>query len=146
MGSPSRRRSANAANACPASAPAASSACAISQARAFPSTRPRSMCASSGGRALCAMSCAKVITSGSRDSGRGFLAQRGELLGLVLGGKRAGQLGKVAIHDVLDLVQREVDAVIGHASLREIVGADALGAVAAADQALARRRLFRRLL
>ncbi len=71
-----------------------------------------------------------MFTSGSRNSGHRFLAQRGELLGLVLGGQRPGQFGQVAIHDVLDLVQRQVDAVIGDARLREVVGADALGAVA----------------
>src|ERR1039458_3432068 len=146
MGSPWRRRPAKAANACSASAPGTSFACAISQACVFPSTRSRSMRASSGGRALCAMSCARLIMSGSRrDSGRGFLAQRGELLRLVLGDQRPGQFCQVAVHDVLDLVQRQVDAVVGDTPLREVVGANALGTVAAAYQALARRRLFRRL-
>jgi methyl-accepting chemotaxis protein len=51
------------------------------------------------------------------------------------------QFGHVAVHDRrVDLVQRQVDAVVGDAALRKVVGADALGAVAAADQALARVR------
>ena len=37
----------------------------------------------------------------------------------------------------LQLVRREVDAVIGHAALREVIGANLLGAIAGADLALA---------
>src|SRR5260221_14330023 len=43
-------------------------------------------------------------------------------------------------HHLVDLVEREVDAVVAHSPLREIIGADALRAVAGADLALARRR------
>src|SRR5487761_2179340 len=131
MGSPLARRSTKAANARSASAPAASSACAISQARVFPNTRSSSMRASSGGRPLCARSSAMAGTSGSQLRGRrGFLAQRGKLFGLVLGNKGPGQFGEIAVHDVLDLVQRQIDAVVSDAPLRKVVGADALGAVA----------------
>ncbi len=42
-----------------------------------------------------------------------------------------------AFHDRLDLVEREIDAVVGHTPLREIVGADALGTIARADLVLA---------
>src|SRR6266853_1397348 len=38
-----------------------------------------------------------------------------------------------AVHYIRELVQSEADAVIGHAVLREIVSADLLAAVAAAD-------------
>ena len=69
-----------------------------------------------------------------------------ELVGLVLGGERVGEVVQVAVHDLLDLVQREVDAVVGHAALREVVGADAVGAVAGADEALPLGGLLRRLL
>src|SRR5258706_9937101 len=74
------------------------------------------------------------------------LGEAGKLLGLVLGGERRGDLREVAVHDVLDLVEGQVDAVVGHASLREVVGADAVGAVPRADQALPLRGLLRRLL
>src|ERR1700728_4765471 len=40
-------------------------------------------------------------------------------------------------HDLGQLVEREIDAVVGHAALRKIVGADAFGAVAGADLAAA---------
>src|ERR1700733_10950964 len=64
------------------------------------------------------------------------LREAGQQLRLVLGGERAGEVAEVAVHDRVDLVQREVDAVVGHAALREVVGADAVRAVARADQAL----------
>src|SRR5581483_1731000 len=66
------------------------------------------------------------------------LRQRRELLGLVLGHQARGELVEVAVHDGVDLVERETDAVVGHAPLREVVRADALGAVARSDQRLAR--------
>ena len=44
---------------------------------------------------------------------------------------------------LVELVEGEVDAVVGHPPLRKIVGADALRAVARADLALARRRRAR---
>ena len=44
-----------------------------------------------------------------------------------------------AHHHPVELVERQVDAVVGEATLREIVGADALRAVARADLRLARR-------
>ncbi len=70
------------------------------------------------------------------------LFQLGQLLGLagVLQGLQ--HLVQVAFHDGQQLVQREVDAVVGQAPLREVVGADAVAAVAAADQALARGGLL----
>ena len=57
----------------------------------------------------------------------------------------ADQLARVAVHDVVELVERQIDAVIGDAALRKIIGADALGAVARADLELARLRLRTRL-
>ena len=48
---------------------------------------------------------------------------------------------RVARHDLVELVEGQVDAVVGHPALREVVGADALGAVARADlRARGRRR------
>ena len=48
---------------------------------------------------------------------------------------------QLAVHDALDLVERQVDAVVGDAALREVVGADALGTVARADQGFAQGRV-----
>ncbi len=52
----------------------------------------------------------------------------------MFGHQRVGEFADFAVHDVIHLVQREVDAVVGDAALREIVGADALGTVAATHQ------------
>src|SRR5664279_385140 len=57
-------------------------------------------------------------------------AQLGQLLGLVFLRQRLGQLEQIAIHDRVDLVEREVDAVIGHPPLREVIRANALAAIA----------------
>ena len=62
-------------------------------------------------------------------------------LGLVLGDQRVDDLvQRLALHHLGQIVERQVDAVVGDAALREIVGADALGAVARADLVLAARR------
>src|SRR5437764_1172652 len=74
----------------------------------------------------------------ARPSSR-FFGELGELLGLLLGGERVDEVVELAVHDAVDLVQGEIDAVVGDAALREVVGADALGAVARADQRLAGR-------
>src|SRR5512134_3805597 len=73
---------------------------------------------------------------------RPVLAERGQLFRLVLLREGVRQLGEVAVHDRVDPVEREVDPVVGDATLRKIVGADALAAIAAADHALAHRRLL----
>src|SRR5262249_56338437 len=44
---------------------------------------------------------------------------------------------RAPFHHLVELVEREVDAMVGDAALGEIVGADAFAAVAAADLALA---------
>src|SRR5882672_6595718 len=67
-----------------------------------------------------------------------LIGERGELLGLVLGEQRLRQLEEIAVHDVVDLVEGETDAVIGDPSLRKIISADALGAVPRTDQGFAR--------
>src|SRR5687768_15800802 len=70
-----------------------------------------------------------------RPSPRSF--QLREPLRLVAGDQRIDDLVQLTVHDPVDLVEREVDAVVRHAPLREVVGADPLGAVARADLALA---------
>ena len=72
---------------------------------------------------------------GSGMTARSFLGRQSRRL--VLGGQRVDELVQLAHHDPVDLVQRQIDAVVGHAALREIVGADALAAVAGADLGLA---------
>jgi len=52
------------------------------------------------------------------------------------GGERVEQFIEIAVNHLLELVEREVDPVIGDAALREVVGSNALGAVARADQRL----------
>src|SRR5882757_9711682 len=62
----------------------------------------------------------------------------GELGGLMLGRQRIDQFAQRFARDHLrQLVEREVDAVVGDAALRKIIGADALRAVAGADLLLA---------
>src|SRR5438445_7008812 len=88
---------------------------------------------------------APVSTAFTPDPPSALFGERGELLGLVLCEQRLRQLGKVAVHDVVDLVKGETDAVVGDPSLRKIVGADAFGTVARADQGFARRGFLRLL-
>src|SRR5699024_1636457 len=117
----------------------ATSALPYSQVVETPSTWASSSRASSSALSLCACSC--VLASRSvRPTvvmvAALFCAQRGQLLGLVFAGQRADHFVQVAGHDVIKLVQRQVDAVVGDPALGEIVGTNALGAVAAADQLL----------
>ncbi len=55
----------------------------------------------------------------------------------MLAPQRADELIESAVHDVREPVEREIDAMVRDAALREIVGADAFGAVAGADLAAA---------
>src|SRR5262249_39962659 len=55
-----------------------------------------------------------------------------ELLGLVVGGERVQHLVHAPFEEVLETMQGELDAVVGHAPLGEVVGADLLAAVAGA--------------
>ena len=61
--------------------------------------------------------------------------QFGQLFGLALGLQGSDHVVQFAVHDERQLVEREVDAVVCQATLREVVGPDAVAAVAAADQA-----------
>src|SRR5262249_4264225 len=53
-----------------------------------------------------------------------------QALGLMPGDQGLQQLVQIAVDDAVELVQGETDAVIGHAILREIIGADLLRAFA----------------
>ena len=69
--------------------------------------------------------------AGDQSSRRAFGRQQ---FGLVLGHQRVDDLvQRLAFHHLRQLVQRQIDAVIGDAALRKIIGADAFGAVAGAD-------------
>src|SRR4029077_13568950 len=81
---------------------------------------------SQGRHPACRCGGARTTEGHSR---RGALG--GELCGLVLGGQRVDQLVQRLSRDHLwQLVERQIDAVVGDAALREIIGADALAAVA----------------
>ena len=91
---------------------------------------------------------AGIVDAGSGQRPRGFVqghcsSRRFEFrqpVGLVLGHQRVDDLAQfVAGDDARQIVERQVDAVVGDAALREIIGADALAAVARPHQALALR-------
>ena len=68
-----------------------------------------------------------------RRSRRAFGRQQ---FGLMFGHQCVDHIGeRLAFHHLRQFVERQVDAVIGDATLREIIGADAFGAVAGADLA-----------
>src|SRR5580704_2813616 len=48
--------------------------------------------------------------------------------------QRADKLVDISLHELVDLVQRQADAVIGHPALRKIIGANPLVAATAADE------------
>ena len=64
-----------------------------------------------------------------------------ELLAIVVD-EGVGNRLQVADDHLIEVVHRQADAVIGHAVLREIVGANPLAAVAGADEAFALGRPF----
>ena len=76
-------------------------------------------------------------------AGAALIHHLGKPLRLVFGHKSLDHLVEsLAGYHLVQLVEGEVDAVVGHASLREIVGPDPLGAVAGADLALSRGGAF----
>src|SRR5271157_1319743 len=68
-----------------------------------------------------------------------------QFLGLVVGGEGVENGIHLALHHEIQLMQRQADAVIRHAVLREVVGADLFAAIAGAHHA-APLRAQRRLL
>ena len=52
------------------------------------------------------------------------------------------QFGQVAIHYRLYFVQREINPVVGNAPLREVVRANPVGTIAAANESFARTCFF----
>ena len=77
-----------------------------------------------------------------RGAGLGAPSSRGlfgrEQRRLMFGDQRVDDFAqRFAFENLRQLVERQIDAVVRHAALRKIVGADALGAVAGADLAAA---------
>src|SRR5687768_3111396 len=127
----------------------ASVSCASNQARASPglpsacSSRSWTSSRSSPSAWAAARACAQFVgftANASKPTVGGF--QLGELLGATCYLQRGDHVAQVAFHDGQQLVQGQVDAVVGEASLREVVGADAVAAVARADQAFAQGRVL----
>src|SRR5277367_4052440 len=59
---------------------------------------------------------------------------RGEQLRLALGGKRIDNVVETfAVHDPVERIERQIDAMVGQPPLRKIIGADSLRPVAGAD-------------
>src|SRR6202044_1567828 len=69
-----------------------------------------------------------------------------QLFGLVFLVQRTNQLVEIAVHDIVQLVEREIDAMVGHAALRKVIGANALGTIARTHLQLARLSLLTLLL
>ena len=70
----------------------------------------------------------------SKPQYRGLKAYGGQLVGLVFLSQWLDYRVKIAGHDVVEFVQGQIDAMVGNAALREIVGANFLRTVPGADQ------------
>src|SRR6185436_4739076 len=137
IGSPARRLAAKSLKRASISGGSSRSPCAITLASENPHASASSSRASRGSIPAPASACETF------KSGR-FLGELRQPLGLVGGDQATDQVVELAVEDALDLVQRQVDPMVGHTALREVVGADALRAVARADQRLAHRSRLRR--
>ena len=89
--------------------------------------------------------CERRIVDALRDA-LIVVAEAGELFRLVLVHQRVYHLSKIALHDVIEFIQGQIDAVIGKPALGIVIGADALGAIPASDQGLTFSGLLRILL
>src|ERR1035438_5208079 len=96
--------------------------------------------ASSRMRAPCCNAVCTVITA-SVDGA--LLSLLLHLFALVVSDQGVEDGVHFALHHEIELMERQADAVIAHAILREIVGADFLAAVARAHHALALRAQHR---
>ena len=69
-----------------------------------------------------------AIRTAKRDGGHSSgstLAQRQQFL-LVIGNQRVNEFVHFALHHPIELVERQIDTMVGDAALRKIIGADAL--------------------
>ena len=81
-----------------------------------------------------------AAASNSRRGGTS-LGQRRQQIGLVFVDQWIDDRIEMARQHFAELIEGQIDAMVGHSTLREIVGADAFGAVAAPDPQLAGLRL-----
>src|SRR5450756_1647915 len=105
-----------------------SSTSAVSRGTAIP--------ASSRMRAPC---CNAVCTVIPRLVDRSLFRLLLHFFALIMGDQRVEDGIHFALHHEIELMERQSDAVIAHAVLRKVVGADLLAAVARSDHALALR-------
>ena len=136
MGEPLRRLSIRPAKASAPSAGTRSSPWASNPERGRPSRNPSSSSASSRGESL-RPSSARAPLRNSSATVLGGVKSRARLLnllrqffGLVFLIQRTNQLIEVAVHDIVELVEREIDAMVGDSALRKIIGANTFGAIA----------------
>ena len=80
----------------------------------------------------------QVIINGEKVT----ITERKEAAGLIGQRERIDDLVQIAVEHLIKLIERQADAVIGHAVLREVVGAYLFAAVTAADLALAAGVVF----
>ena len=62
-----------------------------------------------------------------------------ERLSAIFGGERVGELLEIALEDLVEPMNGQLDPMVGEPVLREVVGADLLGSVTGADLCLPRR-------
>ena len=67
---------------------------------------------------------------------------RRHLLRLMLGNQRVDHVADFAVHNEIELVEREIDAMVRHAALWVVVGTNALASVTRADERFAQPRFF----
>src|SRR5687767_5529260 len=89
---------------------------------------------------LCRVTWGAAMLTPPAHSARSFDNPR-QLFGLIFLLQRLDQAFQVAVDHVRELVQRQVDAMVGHAALRKVIGADAFGTIARTDLQFARAGL-----
>src|ERR1700730_4143637 len=114
-------------------AAAASSTSASSRALSIAARARRHVPPASAAAAALSPVRGSAMASGST----GLRAQR---LGLLARGECVDKRIDCAVEHLVELMQRQVDAMVGDAGLGKVVGADALGAIAGTDHRAARRR------
>ena len=79
--------------------------------------------------------CTVSYTFRFRDRFLASAPDRRHQIGLVFVDERINQEIDLAFKDLIQLIEGQIDAVIGHSALRKIIGADPFRAVARADEA-----------
>src|SRR4249919_2836878 len=137
IGSCACRRTASAAMASASAGASTRPDCAISAVWSSPSTWPTMMRASSAGASMFCSPNSRARRRRATSTERpASVAGRADIVSadVASGFVRFTDLAqRLAFDHLRQLVQREINAVIAHAPLRKIIGADAFGAVAGAD-------------